>query len=449
MCRFLASVSSIFILLITTFLLPHSASARLCEERMPLTLLALYRTSDSIYIGRYEKSEDSEATEDTADYSVIPVKKYFSISSAIKGETRKSLVLEETEYRYKSTEDVDEEAEHGDGEIPADAIPQPGDPVLLFVSRNEESGVLELTEMSDGIKKMTPEKLSAYEARLRELKSILAPEKPKYSEIIDWLIRCAEDPLTRWEGTFELLQSFQNMEWQDERAKQAKENRAVGEENGSDEYEPEAPKEFETGDVNFAKNVTDAQKQVLTNILLSRERPKKTENGEPQDLRASGDRELIELVKRWGDSRVAANLLETLKQGPADPNQNSELMASIASMLDDEELTSVSDEYSNIQWEADEAVIAGGPEAPAEMLPADISESADPVSPRVENLSAVIGPELPPMTIETDASEEPIKWDTVRKTYGALRAELMTKFLARADLVIEKELNKNSARLTR
>ncbi|HSK31224.1 MAG TPA: hypothetical protein VLA17_14795, partial [Candidatus Limnocylindria bacterium] len=186
MCRFLLSVSSIFVLLTTTFLLTPSVSASRCEERMPLTLLALYRTSDSIYIGRYEKSEDGEATEDTADFSVIPVKKHFSISSAIKGETRKSLVLEETEYRYKSTEYVEEELGHGD-EIAADAIPQPGDAVLLFVRKNQESGVLELTEMSDGIKKMTPEKLSAYEARLRELKSILAPEKPKYSEIVDWL----------------------------------------------------------------------------------------------------------------------------------------------------------------------------------------------------------------------------------------------------------------------
>lgn len=441
MCRFLISLSSIFVLLTTTFLLPHSVSARRCDERMPLTLLALYRTSDSIYIGRYEKSEDGPATEDTADYSVIPVKRHFSVTSAIKGETRKSLVLEETEYRYKSTEGVEEEVGHGDGEIAADATPQPGDAVLIFVSKNQESGALELTEMSDGIKKMTPERLSVYEARLRELKSILAPEKPKYSEVVDWLIRCAEDPLTRWEGTFELLQSFQNMEWQAERAKQADR-----EENVSDEFEPETPKEFETGDANFAKNVTDAQKQVLTNILLSRDRPKKTEDGAAQELLAHGDRELIELVKRWGDSRVASNLLETLRHDSTDPSQNSELMASIASMLHDDVLTSVSEEYSNIQWEADDDVIAAEANVPAELAQPEIVESADPVSSPVENL---IGPEPLAVTAETAASDEPIKSETVRKTYGSLRVELMTKFLARADLVIEKERDKNSAKLTR
>ena len=432
MCRFLISVSSIFVLLITIFLLPHSVSGRRCEERMPLTLLALYRTSDSIHIGRYEKSEDGEATEDTADYSVIPVKKHFSITSAIKGETRKSLVLEETEYRYKSTDEVEEEAGHGDGEIAADGIPQPGDAVLLFVKKNEESGVLELTETSDGIKKMTPEKLSAYAARLRELKSILAPEKPKYSEIVDWLIRCAEDPLTRWEGTFELLQSFQNMDWQEERARQAK-----GEENGSDEYVPETPKEFETGDANFAKNVTDAQKQMLTNILLNRERSQKPENGEPQESLASGDRELIELVKRWGDSRVASNLLETLKQDSTNATQNSELMTSIASMLRDDVLTSVSEEYSNVQWEADDDVIATEAETPAETVPSEIVESADPVTSPVDN---PIGPAPPALTAGPDAVEEPGK--TVKKTYGVLRAELMTKFLSRADLVIERSVIK-------
>jgi hypothetical protein len=378
------------------------------------------------------------------DYSVIPVKKHFSISSAIKGDTRKSLVLEETEYRYKSTEEAEEEIGHGDGEIAADAIPQPGDAVLLFVKKNEESGVLELTEMSDGIKKMTPEKLSAYEARLRELKSILAPEKPNYSEIVEWLIRCAEDPLTRWEGTFELLQSFQNMEWQEERAKQAE-----GEEYGSDEYVPETPKEFETGDANFARSVTDAQKQVLTNILLNHQAPNKTENGEAQAAMASGDRELIELVKRWGDSRVALNLLETLKQDSTNATQNSELMVSIASMLHDDVLTGLSEEYSNIQWEADDDVVAAEAEVLAETLPGEISESADPVSVPVENLAAVIGPELIVMTAETVTTEEPVKPQTVKKTYGVLRAELMTKFLARADVVIEKERNKNSARLTR
>jgi len=309
------------------------------------------------------------------------------------------------------------------------------------VKKDEESGVLELTETSDGIKKMTTEKLSAYEARLGELKSILAPEKPKYSEVVDWLIRSAEDPLTRWEGTFELLQSFQNMEWQEERAKQADR-----EENGSDEYEPETPKEFETGDANFAENVTDAQKQVLTNILLSRDRPKKTENGEAQDSLARGDRELIELVKRWGDSRVASNLLETLKQDSTNASQNSELMASIAAMLRDEVLRSVSEEYSNIQWEADDDVIAAEAEAPAELPSAEISESVDTVSLPVENLAAVIGPELTAMTA---AAEVPVKPHTVKRTYGVLRAELMTKFLERADLVIEKERNKDSARLTR
>ncbi|MBA3351807.1 MAG: hypothetical protein H0U23_05175, partial [Blastocatellia bacterium] len=184
MCRFLLSAASIFVLLITTFLLPQAVSARLCDERMPLTLLALYRTSDAIYVGKYEKTDEGEVTEETSDYRVVPIKKRFSISSALKGESRKMLTLKDTEYRYKNQEEAaeQEESEHDDSGVDeAELIP--GDSVLLFVKKNEESGELEPTEISDGIKKMTPEKLSAYETRIRELKSIFSVERPKYSQL--------------------------------------------------------------------------------------------------------------------------------------------------------------------------------------------------------------------------------------------------------------------------
>jgi hypothetical protein len=440
MFRFLISAFSTFVLLTATLFLPQSASARRCEERMPVTLLSLYRQSDSIYVGRYEKTEDGEVTEETEDYRVIPIKKHFSISSALKGTSRKMLSLSDTEYRYKNQEAVEEESEHVEEESDAPDL-QPGDSVLLFVKKSEESDEIELTDFADGVKKMTPDKLAAYEARIRELKGIFAVEKPRHSQIVDWLIKCAEDPLTRWEGTFELLQSFQNMDWQDERAKQAAEKPVESEPGESDEYAAEEPKAFETGDPNFAKAVTEAQKRSLTNILLNRERPKKSENVEEQTSMADGDRELIELVKRWGDSKVAGHLLAQLSESK-DATQNSELMLSIASMLHDDVLTEVSTEYSEIQWETDEDVIRALEEnvkVPESAEPTDTDQQVD-ADVAVDAYVTTAGSEL-----NDEGSEKPSK----KKTYGELRSALMAKFLDRAGKVIAKEQSRNIARLNR
>src|SRR5688500_4706501 len=192
MFRFLLSSASIFVLISAT-ILPQAIAARLCEERMPVTLLSLYRGSESIYVGRYEKAEDGKPTEETADYTVVPVKKHFNISSALKGEPRKLLTLEDNEYRYKNQDVVvDAESEHSEEAAASEEL-KPGDSVLIFLKKNEESQLLEPTDFVDGIKKMTPEKLAAYEARIRELKGIFASEKPKHAQIVAWMIRCAED----------------------------------------------------------------------------------------------------------------------------------------------------------------------------------------------------------------------------------------------------------------
>ncbi len=446
MSRFVLSAVSIFVLLITTFLLPPTASARLCEERMPLTLLALYRTSDAIYVGKYEKSDEGEVTEETADYRVIPIKKQFSISSALKGESRKMLTLEDSEYRYKNqgVPAEEEESEHEEPDVDEEEL-TPGDSVLLFVKKNEESGALEPTEVSDGIKKMTPDMLSAYQTRIRELKSILSAEKPKYSQLVDWMVRSAEDPHTRWEGTFELLQSFQNMDWQDERAKLAKEKPADTAAVFEEEYVPETPKDFDTGDPNFARNLNENHKLTLTNLLLKRERPAKAESGEAQTELAHGDRELIELVKRWGDSRVAANLLEQLRIGSTDANLNSELMGSISSMLNDDELGTISDEYSNIQWDSDDAVIEDVPVAEKANVPAGEAAVA-PVPKDGEEPAIAVTGELSPAVPESPETG-PVEPAKKKKTYGDLRSELMAKFLEQADKVIAREESKNVAKL--
>jgi hypothetical protein len=93
MFRSLLSCASIFVLIVSTLLSPASVSASRCGERMPITLLSLYRSSQFIYIGTFDRSEEGEPSEETAGYTIVPTKKFFTLSTSLKGETKKMLVL--------------------------------------------------------------------------------------------------------------------------------------------------------------------------------------------------------------------------------------------------------------------------------------------------------------------------------------------------------------------
>ncbi|HVF30113.1 MAG TPA: hypothetical protein VNA22_04050, partial [Pyrinomonadaceae bacterium] len=66
---------------------------------VPVALLQLYESSDYIYIGTFNRLEDHDVVEGDAEGVTFEVKRHFDISSSLKGETRKSLVLDHTEYR--------------------------------------------------------------------------------------------------------------------------------------------------------------------------------------------------------------------------------------------------------------------------------------------------------------------------------------------------------------
>ena len=226
MLRSLFSAAAIFFLLFTSFFTLSQVSARSrCPVKMPETLLSLYQNSDAIYIAGFDKKVDVNVLATTPDYSSVNIKKHFSISSTLKGESRKFVVIDETEYRYpKAAETPSDTAAELPAETPdeeemedpeASIELKPGDTLLLFVKNGEESEAPALTDYRDGTKKLSMEHIGVYESRIKELNSIFSEKKVSDAKLIEWLIRCAEDPVTRWEGTFELLQSVQALEWQE------------------------------------------------------------------------------------------------------------------------------------------------------------------------------------------------------------------------------------------
>lgn len=439
MFRSLLSVAAIFILLFSLCLLPESVSARRrCPEKMPETLLSLYRNSDSIYIAAFDKTEHGEITEDTDDYSVVSIKKHFSISSTLKGESRKFFVLDDQEYSYKNTVESPNEVEETDeSEDPDESVAlKPGDTLLLFLKNGSDGEAPALTDYRDGVKKLSTGHIAVYEARIKELAAIFNAKKVSEAAIVEWLIRCAEDPATRWEGTFELLQSFENLEWQKQAAEQRKERIERGEE-VEVESDPEGEEAEEHADAKNADSIdTDAfaklldanQKQALANLLLNRYISPEAEEETAKKTSIRGDSELIELVKRWGDPRLAAFLLEQLRANSNEPYLAAQTMNTISEIFDDTQISSLAEKYNEISYEDDTAEI----EAEDAKSEAVVDEEAEVPEPQSETEAAknaaVVYVDAANDTAETAevALEQPRKI-----TYKQLRDEILQKFLDR------------------
>lgn len=441
MFRSLLSLAAITAVLATTLVLPTETQARRCPVEIPETLLSLYKSSDIIAIATFDRTEDGEA-EKTEHYTVVKTKSYYSVATTLKGEQQKMLVLEEEDYRYEpeeetaepalempgvvTTTDGDESHETEEGLEESNEI-KPGDTVLMFLEKGEEGeekGVekanLEPVGYRDGIKKMSGDDLRTYEHRINQLNVIFNSAGNRDAAIVNWLMDVTEDPITRWEGAFELLQGFQELEWAEAEAKREAEAEAADKTETPEESEAsetsDEDREIQEDDssmdrLRYARLITDGHKQALLNILLSSV-PVETEDEKPAVI-SRGDQVLMQLVKNWGDARLAGFLLDQLRAGAGDAYYKYQLMETIASSLDDEKLVAVAEEYGDRLYESDDTVI----------------ESDEPVSDVVNGEPAAEAP------VEGEPKESPETGtkEVKPQTFGERRAELLAKFVNAAD----------------
>ena len=99
-------------LVVSSLFTPSVVAAKRCPVEPPSTLLALYKKSDAIYIGTFDKSTPGKVIQDEADYSVTDIVEHFTISTTLKGEPRKFYERHREEYVYKDNQEqvVDQEA---------------------------------------------------------------------------------------------------------------------------------------------------------------------------------------------------------------------------------------------------------------------------------------------------------------------------------------------------
>lgn len=470
MLRFLFSAGAVFVLVLSTILLPQTASARRCPVKEPETLLSLYQNSDAIYVAAFDKTVEGEVVESNDDYTSVEIRKHFTISRTLKGESRKFFVIEDRDYRYRSVETQiepeatveepdnaepeSEPAEEAVVEEQVESLPEveeefedsrelkPGDTLLLFLRNGEEGKAPILTDYRDGIKKLSTEKIGVYEDRINDLNSIFAAKKVSEARVLDWLIRCAEDPVTRWEGTYELLRSVRSKKWRDDAEQQIKarianglpvEEQPVGNDN---EAEVEAKNaKYVDNDV-FATLLDTNHKQTLANILLNFKSETKGKEYTP------GNRELVQLVAQWGDPRLIGFLLDGIRAGADDTSDTAEAMEMVADILKDDEVTRLSEQYGETAYESDDDAVEA---AAADAEEDDVEKPDDETVPDEVPAEETENP-TPEAQDESDAAKTP----AVKKmTYKELRTELMQKFLSRCDRVLAERNGEKVAKSAR
>lgn len=402
----LALAASAAVAVVSILTAPLSTQARRCEEEPPKTVLALYRESTEIHIAKLDREVETGIIESGDDYQVVGIQRQFSISSTLKGETRKFIAFDDQEYRY--TGQQPEPVEEGPEEHMVGT--KVGDTVMLFVKPSEEDKTkLVLSHYRDAEKKLEAEQMAAYEKMVGSLNSLHANGTPTDDAVIGWLMSVARDPETRWEGVSELLTSFEYGEYRQERLNYLKEQKAKPE--GLEDWEAEELKELtddtrDYGNARLATRLTAAQKEELLSLALEI-KPIPAEGDSKYPQLSEGDRVLMDLVARWGDSRLVAKMAESLRSG-VEPYQASMMMEKIVRIIDDAEARKIAERYSGVFYmDTDETITA---ERAGEM---ELTAEESGIFPNAENTN--------PAAV---------------KTFGQLQNELIGRFVSRVDVVL-------------
>jgi hypothetical protein len=82
-----------------------------------------------------------------------------------------------------------------------------GEQVLTFLDRKKDSKDYLVHALSYGVKHLSSrEQYLIYKDRIKEMQTILQKQDDKLCNemVVEWLIKCAENEVTRWEGMYEL-----------------------------------------------------------------------------------------------------------------------------------------------------------------------------------------------------------------------------------------------------
>ena len=295
----------------------------------PLTLLDLYHQSDLVAIAHIGRSTIVE-TEDGA----TQLKTVLHVSSQLKGDSNQQVFP----------------FHHWVNDFYPTTFKM-GDRLLVLLRRREsEDGKrldgYEATGWGNSIKELDDEALAIYRRRLEELTALFRRGNPDPAELVEWLVRCVEEPATREEGVRKFSESLSWLVSQRKQEHEAKlrsveieesAGQSEGDEEGSNER---SDNDEEAGNRREGRKLAAALKQDhkirLANTLFG-----------IAEL-SEDDMELARLIQKLGDERLAPYLISQLRRVADDaPGYAGSLVWMIAAAINDEDLRQLADDYDD------------------------------------------------------------------------------------------------------
>ena len=353
-------------------------------------LRALYLQSDRVVVAMVGKTIPLKKSGDDG-----LVRTSLTVSQTIKGDGHKPIV----------------EVFQWDAARPNRA--KEGDTVLAFLQRKEDAkDGYEPIYGSSSIKSLSESDLGAYLLRLAQLKELIARSSADPKDITEWLVQCAEDPATRWEGTFELQLSA----WQEKRRRQEIErldsepnegSPTVATDRSTADTKP-LSKKARDSEPTFAALLSGDQKERLMNVLLT--------STNMDDVAF----ELIEVAKSWNDKRLLQFLVTYLDQAQ-DPMQWSvdRVLMIVAELVGDEKMNNLLDQYH----EPDRSVKIEVKQSDEDSDSSDNEEEADEKE------------DAPP------AADRAVKPRPLSEELAQARAAILKKFIVAAHAKIKPDSN--------
>jgi hypothetical protein len=295
-------------------------------------LRALHHESNLIVVARLGRSTSVKSTD-----SNEMMRTTLEVTSVIKGDNKRSRIAV---YNWGWGENK---------EFPGGL--KTGDTALFFLKPSGQGNGFEVSDYSYGVKKLAPADLRIYLQRLEELNAMGQAKKFDTAAIVDWLVRCAEQRATRWEGAYELASTAVSDADDQRDAEESDEAKAAVDTaatiNQVATTEPANPSDAQTattastcskpGDqARFAAMLSDEQKSRLKAALFN------------IDALTDEDMMLITLVQHWKDERFVPFLIQQLRRVEANPPRLAEpIMEAIAEATHDEEVKRLAEEYSS------------------------------------------------------------------------------------------------------
>jgi hypothetical protein len=196
---------------------------------------------------------------------------------------------------------------------------------------------------TNSIKELDDNALAIYRQRIEELTAIFQRGNPEPAEIVEWLIRCVEEPATREEGYIKLEEILTLQASQRERENQAKSQSVKAEEPAGQSEDDEEGSNGQSDD-DEAKTKKDSLK---LSAALTQEHKSRLANALFNIAELSErDLMLVTLIQKLGDDRLEPYLVSQLRRlADRAPRLAESLVRRIAELINDDDLKRLASDY--------------------------------------------------------------------------------------------------------